>query len=354
MLKIDCISFFFKLLNYIMDFLPFSDLKSCRLVSQLWYNEGSYLCRKRSKIVLHTKRKLPASFNVEKLGNVSSFCLSFQLINMQHLRLKPLFRNVAQSIKFLELIDYICCPLELRLLLTDTVPNLEHLAVHGLLLGENTKLFADDERVLLPKLKSLDLQLHCPKGTALTQNEKVQAFLESILSAAVNLRSIGTQSQIKGNKEKCFRLILETIIDKPEIRLPYLSRFHFSITPWCDEQLHKLRIKELPLSYLSLTILPTVNMDEVFSLISSLSQYLVKLKLTFVYWKFVDFPEKIQLNRLRYLNLDWFNGPLDFIRYVKSQFVYYSYLRRLRAVKRLYVIVCFFFIDDFQCWKNLY
>lgn len=174
-----------------------------------------------------------------------------------------------------------------------------------------------DEVLWLPKVKRLDLQLY----DKLPEDDFLQDFIVKILNSTRNLEILRSSESRKGKsrRERFHRILFETLIDsKFNVSLPNLSKIDFSLTPWGDDQYLRLSSKNFPLTYLSLTILPDISTFTVVKLLSSFKTTLTKLKISFTNWQIMEFPSDLGLNKLRHLNLDWYNGSLKFVTYLKN------------------------------------
>lgn len=189
-------------------------------------------------------------------------------------------------------------------------------------LSSSNSLGFDDEKkrhevLWLPKVRRLDLQLY----DKLPEDDCLQDFIIKILNSTINLEILRSSESRKGKsrREKFHRILFETLIDsKFNVSLPNLSKIDFSLTPWGDDQYLRLSSKNFPLTYLSLTILPDISTFTVVKLLGSFKTTLTKLKISFTNWQIMEFPSDLGLNKLRHLNLDWYNGSLKFVTYLKN------------------------------------
>lgn len=175
----------------------------------------------------------------------------------------------------------------------------------------------DEEDLWLPKVKRLDLQLY----DKLPEDDFLQDFIVKILTSTRNLEILRSSESRKGKsrRERFHRILFETLIDpKFNVTLPNLTKIDFSLTPWGDDQYLRLSSKSFPLTYLSLTILPDISTYTVVKLLGSFKKTLKKLKISFTNWQIMEFPCDLELDQLRHLNLDWYNGSLKFVTYLKK------------------------------------
>ncbi|OXA51091.1 hypothetical protein Fcan01_14215 [Folsomia candida] len=334
-LEIPCI------LNQILRYLPYQDLQSCRLVAQQFNEEACRVLRKRSKIVLSSPKRFIA-FNLEMLNPLKEnrYCEHFQLINA-HVTTPAvtMFLDKFQKcIKSFELKDAKWSCHELTTILTETVKNLEELILHGAIPKDSPRLFMTESEEAeqnlnpilvgalsrplvqtpqkpipkLPNIKQLDLQLY----DKLPDDEVLSQFGADLLKAAYNLEELRSRDTGKwrSKRERFQRILFELLISpEADIVLPKLRKVAFSLSPWNDEQIKRLAMKQFPLRYLSLTILPDISAHALTSLLISLKDTLTKLKLSFTSWRIMEFPVELQLHKLQHLSLDWFNGSISFI-----------------------------------------
>ncbi|CAL8094279.1 unnamed protein product [Orchesella dallaii] len=175
----------------------------------------------------------------------------------------------------------------------------------------------DKEVLWLPKVKRLDLQLY----DKLPEDDFLQDFIVKILSSTINLEILRSSESRRGKsrRERFHRILFETLIDtKFNFLLPNLTKIDFALTPWGDDQYQRLSSKNFPLNYLSLTILPDISTVTVVKLLSSFKKTLTKLKIAFTSWQIMEFPYDLGLEHVRHLSLDWYNGSLKFVTYMKS------------------------------------
>jgi hypothetical protein len=319
-LKCDIALFYksvFQILQNVLQYLPHSDLKRCRLVNYTFNDEARRILKKNSKIVLNSSKRLVAFF-LEKFNGVSWFCECIQLVNVHVLSptMKMVFENIGSDMKSLDLRDSKWSCSELEDIVTTTMPALRELAIHGPLPKLPTKIL-DGSRKRLPLIKTLNLQLF-EKGL---DEDFLNQFAKDILSATPNLEILRSRDtgKFRNRREKFHRILFETLIDTElNLRFPYLRRMDFSVSPWSDDQIKRLAGKRYPLSYLNLTILPEISMGALKALLISVRQTLLKLKLSFTYWRKTELPCDMHLDKLQHLSLDWFTGSLQFVSRLKS------------------------------------
>lgn len=360
-------------------YLPHTDLKRTRLVNRVFNEESSRILRKRSKIVLNSPKRL-ISFYLERFTDVHSFCEGFQLVNVHVATpsMQIFLESCSHSIKSLDLRDSKWTYLELKDILLRASSQLEELIIHGQLpkelwssngivplsaptdshshpepsrphahnfwglssraclpdqngdkqgnekppeLAQRFVDLDDDEKrkvvLWLPKVKRVDLQLY----DKLPEDEFLRDFVSKILVSTRNLEILRSSENQKGKsrRERFHRVLFETLIDpKYSVTLPKLTKIDFSLTPWGEDQYQKLSLKQFPLTYLSLTILPDISTYTVIKLLMSLKRTLSKLKISFTNWQIMEFPCDLGLERLRHLSLDWYNGSLKFVPHLTN------------------------------------
>jgi len=288
------------------------------LVCSNFNEEARRILRKRSKIVLNNSKKLVACF-LENCDEGSRFCDCVELVNLNVLSpsINCIFRKIGNDIKSLELRDSKWSCAELEDILTSQVPNLRELAINGSLPAEPTRITRITEQKL-PLVKFLNLQIFDKKS----DEENVCQFVKDVLKATYNLEVLSSRDKKKwrNKKEKCHRVLFEILIDpEAQLKFPKLHRIDFTMSPWTDEQIKRLALKKFPLSYLNLAILPGISINSLSALLISLRFTLVKLKLSFTYFRYTtEFPCDLKLDRLQHLSLDWYNGSIRFVSFFKS------------------------------------
>lgn len=346
-------------------------------MNHVFNEESSRILRKRSKIVLNSPKRLIAFF-LEKFRDVHTFCEGFQLVNVHVATpsMQIFLESCGHSIRSLDLRDSKWTFTELKEILMRASSQLEEVIIHGQLPKElwtnnpalpgaqpvavrpgrdvvpprgfeeglgrmllmqprvlqnvvqplpnntsKTPTSTDDEKkeevLWLPKVKRLDLQLY----DKLPEDDFLQDFIVKILNSTRNLEIVRSSESRKGKsrRERFHRILFETIIDpKFNVMLPKLSKIDFSLTPWGEDQYLRLSSRNFPLTYLSLTVLPDISTFTVVKLLSSFKKTLTKLKISFTNWQITEFPCDLGLDRLRHLNLDWYNGSLKFVTYLNN------------------------------------
>lgn len=293
-------------MSSILEYLPYRDLKSSRLVCRRWEEEGSSHLKDKFQIIINSDEKL--RLFTEEFFHNRTFSHSVQIgpyLYLGNPAAESYFNLYGFFIKRLVLLKTQCSAFHLREILFRQAPNVEELTLHGMTPGkcrfyENLHVYDKDE---LPNLKILNINLMSTQGEHMLHH-----FLYDLFSVTPNLQKISVPSpQYKG----FLKTLIAVLLESTELPFKHLNNVD-ALFSFGDGHLEMLKNRKLPLQSLNLQLMPNVTIDLLIPLLESLSESLKKLRLYFYLTRFKELPNQLELKNLRNLTLDTYQGSLKF------------------------------------------